>query len=231
MIRLALVSLSLLASESFGASSSVPFYVREMKSERDTASMNENFRSLSGYSKKLEERVSDIEDSGGDVTAAGNNIFSGNNAFSGENAFGGETTIGVSSSGFITAGAFTNANLNLRVCVPGSTRTFTLNGSTIIVSNIGVGSSNVGCSLGVGVLIDGTYPNGYDYTTPIISDYTAGNGANLGFSDFRITNLSAGTHSVCLTFAQAPDNVCTGTYPGTYGFTTMPGIFSAREGF
>lgn len=76
-----LMSLLLLAPVCLCAPSSVPFYVREMKSEMDIGAMNENFRAASGFMKSIEARLTVSEAAAGDVTQAGNNAFTGNNTF------------------------------------------------------------------------------------------------------------------------------------------------------
>lgn len=104
-------TLLLLALCSTAQAADVPFYIREMGSERDVAAVNENFRALVSDLKELRD---DLDTESGETDSVGDAVLSATQTFSGTNIF----TSTLSSQGSIihgspTSGAGVNDALQL----------------------------------------------------------------------------------------------------------------------
>ena len=162
MIAASLLMVSLwLPKNSNASTAQVPYYLRELKDQKDIGAVNENFRNLSDYMTKLGETVD--ADSGGNAKLESDQTWTGTNQFS---------TVTFS----ITPSSTTTLPLNQTtvfsagfVCI--ATVTYSAQGSMVgVFLNGGDGIASSGYEIYFWVLVDGSIPSPYGVTRAMVQN-------------------------------------------------------------
>jgi hypothetical protein len=223
-----LSALLILSGRAWAVAPSVPFYLQDIKTDRDIGAVNQNFRAMSDYIKTLSGTSgtsSASSWSGGSVsnpsTFTASVAFQSSVTINGGMFKGGYSIFNNDVENNMTSTDF--SSFSFGPCVTGSTRTIETGGHAFVWASVNFYATQPS-SVRLNFLVDGGYYSPYSASVfPASKLTTSADNSQIDCVGFNsMVSLSPGTHTFCLMGATSATHAYIPYSGGEFGVLSLP---------